>query len=158
METFLDILSLCVAISAILGIESIRYNSASCHIPPSLPKATWLSTRWDDLTFTATYITVPDMNDLGKDVVFFCELNSTTKFLIRSVNVVNILGIDYDIVACLDFPQGISAVKMIYYHATSEWFLPSGATQPVQLVSPGAMKTIEDTCTMTTYRLGAHDL
>ncbi|RUS79674.1 hypothetical protein EGW08_012558 [Elysia chlorotica] len=85
-------------------------------------------------------------------------LNSSTKYLMRSASTVTILTNNVEIVACLDFSEGISAVKTLYYHATNELFLPSGAAHPVRFVAPGQATTVADTCTMTTYRTGTHDL
>ncbi|GFN77708.1 hypothetical protein PoB_000421400 [Plakobranchus ocellatus] len=143
---------------AVLFILAVDPGHASCSFPTGLTSGTWRSTRWDDLTFTSSQLTVPDLDDLGTNVVFNCDFNSGTKYLIRSASTVTILTNDVEIVACMDFSNGIDAIKTVYYHATNELFLPSGASQPVRLVAPGTSITVSDTCTVTTYATGTHDL
>ncbi|GFR84395.1 hypothetical protein ElyMa_000670700 [Elysia marginata] len=113
----LVVLLKCAMVLAALGISP---GQASCSFPSGLTSTTWRSTRWDDLTFTSSQLTVPEMDDLGSNVIFNCDASSGTKYLLRSDSTVTILTNNVEIVACLDFSEGISAVKIVYYHATSK--------------------------------------
>ncbi|RUS79677.1 hypothetical protein EGW08_012561, partial [Elysia chlorotica] len=135
---------------------ALRFSSVewcdldSCSFPSGLTSATWRSTRWDDLTFTSSQLTVLDMDDLGTNVIFNCDLQSGTKYLIRSAKSMTIMGNNLEIVACLDFPQGISTVKTLYYHATSE--LAASATRcPRPLLDIFTNYTVTKPQSNTTY-------
>ncbi|GFN77700.1 NADP dehydrogenase [ubiquinone] iron-sulfur protein 2, mitochondrial [Plakobranchus ocellatus] len=98
--------------------KNIRSHCA-CTFPTDLT-STWRSSRWDDMTFTSSQVTVASITNVGTNVVFDCESATGSKYLIRSVNTVVFYSINLEVVACLDMTQLISGVKYLYYHATDQ--------------------------------------
>ena len=140
-------------------MTSIFFSAeSSCNFTDDL-LGTWLSSQWDGMTFTPSQVTVADLDDLGRNVVFNCDTKLRKRYLLRSASPVLTNGSSADIVTCLFMNHTLSGVKYHYYHATSLLQLPSGASQPVRLVEPsGSPITISDTCTVPDFLIGSHDI
>ncbi|GFN77705.1 hypothetical protein PoB_000421100 [Plakobranchus ocellatus] len=130
-----------------------HYAQCACTFPTDLT-STWRSSRWDDMTFTSSQVTVASMTNVGTNVVFDCESASGSKYLIRLLMVSEV---DKRSIAMICTRSMVWSGRLKCL-ATAETFLLTD-NQPVRLVTPGSAISEANTCTVSSpYSTGSNDL
>ena len=118
----------------------------------------WRSSRWDDLTFTTSQVTIKHLSDLGTNVIFNCDTRNGRQYVIRTVDAVTYNESDVDIVACLFINHTLPGLKYQYYHATYRMGQNNENFQTVRLISRGSPASLSDICNIRHFVLGTHDI